>query len=146
MLTVKQEKFVQGLFKGLSQREAYKQAYNAENMQPDTIDKRASEIASKGEIKGRLKELQQEYASENKLTVDWVRNQLIEVAERCLQQKQVLENGEPTGEYKFEHNGANRSLELLGKHLGMFIEKQEIKLDANISLESKLKELNGDNF
>jgi len=37
MLTPKQEKFVQGLFSGLSQREAYKQAYNAVNMKDTTI-------------------------------------------------------------------------------------------------------------
>ena len=32
-LTIKQERYVQGLFAGLSQREAYMQAYNAEKMQ-----------------------------------------------------------------------------------------------------------------
>ena len=26
----------------------------------------------------------------------------------------------PTGEFKFEHSGANKSLELIGKHLAMF--------------------------
>ena len=130
MLTVKQEKYVQGLFKGLSQREAYRQAYNAENMNEHSIDCKASELYRKVEIKARLKELQEEYKEDNKITVEWVRDKLVEVAERCLQEKPVLENGEPTGEYRFEHNGANRSLELLGKHLGMFIEKQEVKLDA----------------
>ena len=45
MLTVKQEKFVQGLFKGLTQREAYKQAFNTENMKDATIDNNAYKLA-----------------------------------------------------------------------------------------------------
>ena len=54
-LTTKQEIFVQRLIEGNSQREAYKFAYNAENMKDETIDKRASELFSKGEIKGGMR-------------------------------------------------------------------------------------------
>lgn len=57
MLTNKQERFVQELVKGKSQREAYKIAYDAENMKASTIDKRASELFKRGEIKGRYDEL-----------------------------------------------------------------------------------------
>ena len=57
MLTPKQEKFVQNLVKGMSQREAYKKSYNAKNMKDDTIDKRASELFNQGEILGRYNEL-----------------------------------------------------------------------------------------
>ena len=59
-LTTKQELFIQGLIKGYSQREAYKMAYEADNMKNETIDKRASELFSKGEIKGRYEELKNE--------------------------------------------------------------------------------------
>jgi len=41
-LTAKQEKFVQELIKGKSQREAYKAAYNAKNMSENSIDVEAS--------------------------------------------------------------------------------------------------------
>ena len=40
-LTPKQEMFVQALIAGKSQREAYKEAYNATNMKDETIDVRA---------------------------------------------------------------------------------------------------------
>ena len=49
-LTTKQEIFVQRLIEGNSQREAYKFAYNAENMKNKTIDKRASELFNKSNI------------------------------------------------------------------------------------------------
>lgn len=57
MLTSKQELFVQNLVKGMSQREAYKSSYNAKNMKDTTIDKKASELFHKGEIRGRYNEL-----------------------------------------------------------------------------------------
>ena len=60
-LTAKQEIFVQRLIEGYSQRESYRFAYNAKNMKDETIDKRASELFSKGEIKGRYQELLEEH-------------------------------------------------------------------------------------
>ena len=78
-LTIKQEKFVQGLFAGLSQREAYKQAFNCENMKDETIDKRACELASKGKIRGRLTELQDELKERNMVTVEKVLTELAKV-------------------------------------------------------------------
>ena len=64
-LTPKQEKFIQGIVSGkLSQREAYKQAYNATKMKDETIDKKASILFSKGEIRGRYEQLISEYSKE----------------------------------------------------------------------------------
>ena len=57
MLTPKQEKYVQNLIKGMSQREAYKKSYNAQNMQNDTIDKKASALLKQGKIRSRYDEL-----------------------------------------------------------------------------------------
>ena len=61
---------------------------------------------------------------------DYVVKGLLAVHERCMQQEAVMvrEGGQmvESGEFKFEHSGANKSLELLGKHLGLFVEKKEI--------------------
>ena len=69
-LTTKQEIFVQRLIEGNSQREAYKFAYDAENMKDETIDKRASELFSKREIKGRYEELKNELKNKMFYTVE----------------------------------------------------------------------------
>jgi hypothetical protein len=45
-LTIKQEKFCQGLFSGLTQREAYKQAFKTDNMADKTIDEAACKLAN----------------------------------------------------------------------------------------------------
>jgi phage terminase small subunit len=126
-LTIKQEKYVQGLFAGLSQREAYKQAYNCKKMKDKTIDENASRLANDSKVKARLRELTEEFKNRNMLTVEWVLNNLKEVTERCLQQEPVKDRqGNETGEYTFQANGANRALELIGKHLGMFTDKVEM--------------------
>ena len=69
-LTTKQEIFVQRLIEGYSQREAYKFAYESSNMKNETIDKRASELFSKGEIKGRYEELKNELKQKMFYTVE----------------------------------------------------------------------------
>lgn len=69
-LTTKQEIFVQRLIEGYSQRESYRFAYNAEKMKDETVDKRASELFSKGEIKGRYEELKQELKERAFYTVE----------------------------------------------------------------------------
>jgi len=125
-LTIKQERYAQGLFAGLSQREAYKRAYNASNMKDSTIDRNACELAGDNKISTRIEYLTNEFKERNMLTVEWVLNNLKYVTERCLQQQAVLDReGNNTGEYKFEHTGANKSLELIGKHLGMFTDRIE---------------------
>lgn len=70
MLTTKQEIFVQKLIEGCSQRESYKFAYETSNMKNETIDKRASELFSKGEIKGRYEELKNELKQKMFYTVE----------------------------------------------------------------------------
>ena len=71
-LTIKQEKFAQGLFAGLSQREAYKQAYNASRMKDNTIDKNAYTLANDTKITTRLEKLTEELKQRNMVTVERV--------------------------------------------------------------------------
>jgi phage terminase small subunit len=56
-LTPKQEKFVEELIKGKSQREAYKIAYNAKRMKDTTIDSHASRTLKIDKVKARYDEL-----------------------------------------------------------------------------------------
>ena len=57
MLTAKQEKFVRELVKGKSQRQAYKAAYNASKMKDSTIDRKASVMFKRDDIRARYDEL-----------------------------------------------------------------------------------------
>lgn len=60
------------------------------------------------------------------------------VAERCMQAEPVMEKNadgelEPTGEYTFAYQGANKAFELMGKELGMFKSQVEIGTTDEIS-------------
>lgn len=57
MLTPKQEKFVRNLVSGMSQREAYRNSYNVEKMKPESMDKKASALFSRVDIRSRYNEL-----------------------------------------------------------------------------------------
>lgn len=71
-LTIKQEKFCQGLFAGLSQREAYKQAFSADNMKDKTIDERSCVLANLDKVKTRKEELTNELRERNIITIEQV--------------------------------------------------------------------------
>jgi phage terminase small subunit len=134
-LTPKQEKFVQGLFVGLSQRQAYKEAYDAKNMKDKSIDEKSCELASNVKIKARLTELQDEVKEKNKWTVERLIDEFVEIKERCKTEIPVLDStGQETGEYKFDSNGAIKSLENIGKLLKMYTDKVEHSGETGVKI------------
>ena len=82
-LTPKQEMFVQALIAGKSQREAYKEAYNATNMKDETIDVRACELLKKSKVKVRYEELIEEHKQKALYTREEAINDLIWIKEKA---------------------------------------------------------------
>lgn len=68
MLTGKQEKFVRNLIQGMSQREAYKNSYNAENMTDKCIDEEACKLFNNPKINQRYNELIERAANASVMT------------------------------------------------------------------------------
>lgn len=90
----------------------------------------AAQNLSKLIIANRISSLVAERSKKTGISAEYVLTSLHTVAERCMQAEPVMERDEngnmvPTGEWKFEHSGANRALELLGKHLSLFTEKHD---------------------
>ena len=69
-LTVKQENFCQGVAKGLTYSDAYRQAYNASKMKMETINRKAVELMSNGKVAARVEELKRRALHRYDLTVD----------------------------------------------------------------------------
>ncbi len=109
----------------------------------------AKEIGSRlltyANIHEAIEEANKMRSERTNITNDYVLTNLKEVAERCMQKEPVLDkDGNETGTYKFNANGANKSLELLGKHLQMFTDKMEVNVKSHEQELKRLAELYGD--
>ena len=59
-------------------------------------------------------------------TVEWVVARLVENVERAMQLEPTTDGeGKPTGEHVYQGSVANKALELLGRHAGMFPNRHE---------------------
>lgn len=83
-LTIKQGKFVRVYVETGNACEAYRQAYNTENMKPETIRKRAAELLKNGAIKGAIEELQAGHQKRHEITVDSITDELVGVTAMAL--------------------------------------------------------------
>lgn len=98
-----------------------------------------SENLTKPEIRARIEELQKERSKKLELDAEWVLTKLTEVVSKSLQEKEVekWDYAEKkligTGEYVYDSQGANKALELIGKHLGMF--KDKIEHSGNVGVQ-----------
>lgn len=111
-LTSKQEKFCQGVIKGLSYSDAYREAYDAKKMKAETINRNAASLMQNNKIATRVEELKKETTLGIKYTVEDSFNNLSMI------QKMALDYGNlPT---------ALKAEELKGKLKGLYIEKKEI--------------------
>jgi len=186
-LTIKQEKFCQGLFAGLKQREAYIQAYNCENMKDSTIDRNAHELVKSSKMATRIQELTDELKDRNIITIEQVLAEYKkigladikdfvsfgtvktevgfdeETGEPIYGYKQIVE-AKPSAEvdgtlinevsigkdgtFKFKLHDKKGALDMIGKHLGMFIDKTEVtgKNGGRIELDIDLEGMSDDDL
>jgi len=70
-----------------------------------------------------------------KIDADWVLQQSVRVYERCMQDELVLDkNGNETGEYRFEHAGANKALDNIGRNVEVQAFKEKVEVNASKDL------------
>lgn len=112
MLTAKQEKFCQGVAKGLNYSDAYREAYNAGKMKPETVNRTAAELMGNRKITARIDELRAETTEEIKYTVEDSFRKLSEIQALAMKNKKLSD--------------AIKAEELKGKLKGLYVEKREI--------------------
>ena len=114
-LTAKQEDFCQAVMAGASFAEAYRGAYHADDMVPNSIWNAASRLAADPKVRGRLEQLAEQKEAERRMLAlsraDWV-------VEKITQQ--VMDPATPAAV-------KTRALELLGKTIGLFTDRVETK-------------------
>jgi hypothetical protein len=135
-LTAKQEAFAQGVSQGKTLADAYRNAYDAENMKEASIYTEASLLMDNPKIIQRVGALQE--AKEEKTLHDQARLKRL-VLERLHQEATTAESD----------SARIRALELLGKSIAMFTDRveqddtQRSSADIERELVDKLKRLVG---
>ena len=131
-LTAKQEAFCQAIVSGKSQADAYRSAYNAGKMKPETVQRNAHTLAKNSKVATRIDAIRAPVIEKaiEKAGVDkaWVMSKLVKVVDMGMQAEPVIDSeGASTGEYKQNLPAANKALELIGKELMMFIDRSEVR-------------------
>jgi|LGVF01.2.fsa_nt_gb phage terminase small subunit len=139
-LTAKQEAFCLEYLKDLNATQAAIRAgygeKNANKVGPENLVKLG--------VSERIAELMKERVEKTKIDAAWVLRQAVKVYDRCMQAEQVMVAGEPLTDadgnnvYKFEHSGANKALEIVGKHVDVqaFLDKSEKKITLTDDFDS----------
>jgi phage terminase small subunit len=83
-LTIKQEKFCMVYVETGNASEAYRQAYNCENMKEATINRNAKMMIDDNKISTRVKELKSGHTKRHELTIDDLVKQLEEARQVAL--------------------------------------------------------------
>lgn len=83
-LTDKQERFCQLYIETTDASEAYRGAYDAKRMKPNTVNRKASELKKQPQIDARIKELQGEHREEHGITVGTLLDELEEARQAAL--------------------------------------------------------------
>ncbi len=134
MLNAKQEMFVQNLVKGMSQRAAYKKAYNA-TYDPKAIDSKACNLFNSDKIQARYKELMKEIKDQSIMTAierrkwltDVINGKELETVEITLPDGQK----ELVGSKEADLNTKMKAMDMLNKMDGEYITNHKISGDKD---------------
>ncbi len=141
-LTPKQTRFVEEYLIDLNATAAAKRAGYSER----TAYAQGQRLLKNVEIAAAIQKAQEARSERTKIDQDWVIERLVGVYEASMEARPVCDkNGEEKG-FTFNPTAANRALELIGKHKGMFIDRKLIGLRRIEDMtEDELVALLGDN-
>lgn len=129
-LTPKQERFCQNIAKGLSQADAYRDAYYCEDMVDNTVYKEACLLMNNPKITERLKEL----------TAEAVKDIKYEVEDCFRETDEILQLAKMTDNLQI----MLKAVEQKGKLKGLFKDKDN-NVNVNVSVMPDVK-INGEAF
>lgn len=106
----------------------------------------ANELLTKLDIQKYICELKNKRSERVKYSQDELMRDILEVKNRCMQANPVLDKeGNETGVWKFDSNGANKALDMLAKHVG-FYETDNKQKAFNISVNREAVEVEGNSI
>lgn len=123
MLTAKQEAFVQNILQGRNQADAYRSAYNCENMSDNAIYREASLLLDNPKVAQRLQELRDKLAKPSIMSaqerLEWLTRLVKAGSEYTLAAEKI------------------RAIDVMNKMTGEYVQKIEadVKNEVTINIE-----------
>jgi hypothetical protein len=130
-LTPKQERFCQNIAKGLSQADAYRDAYNTENMKEETIWSASCRLMNDCKVTARVKEL----------TAEAVKDIKYEVEDCFRETDEILQLAKMTDNLQI----MLKAVEQKGKLKGLFKEIKDLNINAVSGVEFNVINAKKDN-
>ena len=131
-LTPKQERFIQNIVSGMSQRQAYKESYNAENMTDESIDVEACKLFNDTKVSKRYKELMKELQDKAIMTAQERMIWLTDV----VKDKQLDTDSE--GFKPADLTTKMKAIDILNKMSGEYITKVEADVNTDVTINVEL--------
>jgi len=131
MLTSKQESFAQAIVDGFPQVDAYKRAYNSENMDPSTVYQEASRVANNRKVAARIEELR------DLVTIAVTEKRAWDL-ERLVDEAEINMAGAREDR---QWSAANGSLTTIGKATGLLVDKMDVSVTHTLKPGLSLEEL-----
>lgn len=117
MLTQKQETFCLAVIEGLNNSDAYRRAYSADRMKPETVNRKAKALIDDGKIAARIDELRKPAVAAAQVTLE----------QHLMDLKRLRDLAESEGKY----GPAIQAEMARGKASGLYVEKTETKLTVD---------------
>ncbi len=118
-LTQKQENFCAAYIETGNASEAYRKAYNAEKMKPETVNNKAHALLKKGEIRARLEELRKPATESAQITL----------AQHLSTLEELRDEARAEGRY----SAAIAAEIARGKAAGLYVERSQIAGEIRIT-------------
>ena len=136
-LTNKQKRFVEEYLVDMNGAAAARRAGYAQKSAAGS----ATRLLHNPGVRAALDAARSERSARVGVEADYVVNALVEIVERCMQREPVrtargeqATDEEGRGVWRFDAKSANRALELLGRHLGMFTDKMETDVNEKVKV------------
>ncbi len=136
-MTPKQQCFVEEYLVDLNATQAAIRAgYSAKN-----ADKIGPELLGKTRVAEAIAESIKVRSKRTELDQDWIIEQLKGVYEASIEGRPVCDKDGNEKGFSFNPSAANKSLELLGRHLGMFTDNLNLSGEVALTHEQALEKL-----
>lgn len=130
-VTPRQQRFIDEYLVDLNATQAAIRAgYNAKN-----ADVTGPRLLGNVGVRAEIERRQAARAEQSEISERWIIDRLRENVDRAMQAEPVRDReGNETGVFVYAGNVANKALELIGKHRGMFVDRTETKHSGKVEV------------